>query len=59
MKGFLFAILLGVAIGYALGYRDADAGRPHAGKRIADKFGVERVRHASTAREELISAETR
>lgn len=53
---FFVAILIGLAAGYSMGYKDAHAGRPTVVARALDKFGVNKVKSANERRGQEIDS---
>jgi hypothetical protein len=59
MRGYLFILLVGLALGYAWGFRDAHAGRPSVAVRAVNSLGVDRVRRANASYQQAMLDTTR
>jgi hypothetical protein len=54
MKRILLALLVGLAMGYHLGYGDGTTGRPSIVSRTLDRFGTSKLREAQSANDKRI-----
>lgn len=54
MKRFILALLIGLAVGYGLGYQDGAAGEDSIGHRILNKFGADRLKADQAAEDRRI-----
>ena len=54
MKKLILVGVLALAVGYAYGYGDSQAGRPQIGARILNSFGMSKMKDAQNARERRV-----
>ena len=47
MKTLILGLIVGVAIGYFWGFRDAASGKPNVAQRTMNKFGAETVKRGN------------
>lgn len=56
MKGLIFGLLIGVAVGYQWGWKEGYAGKDHVATRVLNSFGADRLRHETGAHDSAINA---
>jgi hypothetical protein len=56
MKGLIFGLLLGCAIGYQWGWKEGFAGKEHVATRVLNSFGADRIKQDNAARDSAVEA---
>lgn len=59
MVRVIVALIIGAALGYRVGYGDANEGRPPVTTRALERFGTSKVKAAQAARERRVQEATR
>jgi hypothetical protein len=54
MVRVIVALLIGLTLGYKMGYGDGEAGKPTVVARTLDKFGTSKVKAAQEAQEKRV-----
>jgi hypothetical protein len=59
MKRLIAALIVGLAIGYHVGFDDADQGRESIVTRTLDRFGTSKLRRAQTEHDRRVDEASR